>query len=87
MSTPKLDEERAGLRGAEIEKILRDDSAPQGNARWARFKDRLAIVLVIAVLAFFVFMMIDGSIENYRCRFIQFIMFECNRWDAKWTSG
>jgi hypothetical protein len=27
-------------------------------------------------------MMIDGSIENFRCSFVQFITFQCNRWDA-----
>jgi hypothetical protein len=45
-------------------------------------KDWLAIAAVILVLAFLVFMMIDGSIENLRCSFVQFITFECNRWDA-----
>jgi hypothetical protein len=27
-------------------------------------------------------MMIDGSSENFRCSFVQFITFECNRWGA-----
>jgi hypothetical protein len=55
---------------------------PTGRARWAVIRDRLAVVAVILVLAFLVFMMIDGSIENLRCSFVQFITFECNRWDA-----
>jgi hypothetical protein len=55
---------------------------PPPNLRWAVFKDRLAIASVIIVLLALVVMMIDGSIENFRCSFWQFITFECNRWDA-----
>jgi hypothetical protein len=52
--------------------------------KWATLKDRLAIAGVIVVLAILVFMMIDGSIVNYRCRFTEFITYQCNRWDASW---
>ena len=38
---------------------------PEGT-RWAGIKDRLAIIGVILVLAFLVFMMFDGSITNFR---------------------
>ena len=82
MSNPDTDDEQAGpsahLR-ARLEELRRQPK----NARWAVFKDRVAIVAVILVLALFVFMMIDGSIGNFRCSFVQFITFECNRWDAK----
>jgi hypothetical protein len=57
---------------------------PPPNLRWAVIKDRLAIASVIIVLLALVIMMIDGSIENFRCSFWQFITFECNRWDARW---
>ncbi len=51
---------------------------------WATLKDRLAVASAVVVLLILVFLMIDGSIENYRCSFWQFITFECNRWDARW---
>jgi hypothetical protein len=50
------------------------------RGRWAGIKDRLAIIAVILALAFFVFMMFDGSITNFRCTFAEFVTFECNRW-------
>jgi hypothetical protein len=54
------------------------------SSKWAVFKDRLAIVLVVlSVLALF-FLLIDGAIVNFRCSLWQFITFECNRWDASW---
>jgi hypothetical protein len=57
---------------------------PDPGGRWPVIKDRLAIASAIVVLLILVFLMIDGSIENYRCSFWQFITFECNRWDARW---
>ncbi|MND00026.1 hypothetical protein D3C83_185100 [compost metagenome] len=53
------------------------------KGRWAALKDRLAIVAVILVLAFLVFLMIDGSIVNFRCTFSEFVAFECNRWTGE----
>ena len=50
------------------------------NERWLVFKDRLAIALVILSLLALLFMMIDGSIMNFRCSFTEFITFQCNRW-------
>jgi hypothetical protein len=50
------------------------------STRWAEIKDRLAIIAVVLVLAFLVFMMFDGSITNFRCTFAEFVTFECNRW-------
>jgi hypothetical protein len=60
-------------------------STPQtpDPGRWATIKDRLAIASVVVVLLVLLFLMIDGSIENYRCRFTEFITFQCNRWDAR----
>jgi hypothetical protein len=52
------------------------------DSKWAVIKDRLAIASVVIVLLTLLFLMIDGSIENYRCSFWQFITFECNRWSA-----
>lgn len=57
-----------------------DTPAPPERTRWAGIRDRLAIVAVILVLAFLVFMMFDGSITNFRCTFAEFVTFECNRW-------
>ena len=51
-----------------------------GKGRWATIKDRLAIVAVILALALLGFLMVDGSIVNFRCTFAEFITFECNRW-------
>jgi len=55
---------------------------PSRDDRWATIKDRLAIVGVVIALLLLLFMMVDGSIMNFRCSFVQFITFECNRWDA-----
>lgn len=55
-----------------------NQEAPKG--RWGSIKDRFAVVALILVLAFFVFMMVDGSITNFRCTFAEFITLECNRW-------
>jgi hypothetical protein len=54
--------------------------APKENKRWSRIRDRLAFTAVILVLAILLFLMIDGSIVNFRCTFAEFITFECNRW-------
>lgn len=56
---------------------------PHPATRWAVLKDRLAIASVVVVLLILLFLMIDGSIENYRCSLWQFITFECNRWAAQ----
>jgi hypothetical protein len=81
MSKPDSDTDD-GDPWADIRKRLDDIGRRPQKGRWAVVKDRLAIVGVILVLAFLVFMMIDGSIENFRCSFVQFITFQCNRWDA-----
>jgi hypothetical protein len=59
---------------------LGDTAEQPESTSWAGLKDRLAIVAVILVLAFLVFMMFDGSITNFRCTFAEFVTFECNRW-------
>ena len=58
----------------------RDADAANKNERWLVFKDRLAIALVVLCLLALLFMMIDGSIMNFRCSFTEFITFQCNRW-------
>ena len=58
--------------------------SPHDGDRWAVIKDRLAIAAVILSLVFLLFLMVDGSIVNFRCTFVQFVTFECNRWDASW---
>ena len=55
---------------------------PPPDTKWAVIKDRLAIASVVVALLVLLFLMIDGSIENYRCSLWQFITFECNRWSA-----
>ena len=65
---------------ADIRARLDDLGRQQGGGRWAVIKDRLAIVAVILFLALFIFLMIDGSIMNFRCSFVEFITFVCNRW-------
>jgi hypothetical protein len=65
---------------ADIRARLEDLGRQQGGGRWAVLKDRLAIGAVILVLLLFFFLMIDGSIMNFRCSFVEFITFECNRW-------
>ena len=57
-----------------------DVDAAIRNERWLVFTDRLAIALVILSLLALLFMMIDGSIMNFRCSFTEFITFQCNRW-------
>ena len=57
---------------------------PHDDERWAVAKDRLAIAGVILSLVLLLFLMVDGSIVNFRCTFMQFITLECNRWDASW---
>jgi hypothetical protein len=81
MSKPELDNQDDDP-WADTRKRLDDIRRRPQHGRWAGVKDWLAIAAVILVLAFLVFMMIDGSIENLRCSFVQFITFECNRWDA-----
>ena len=50
------------------------------SRRWSVFKDRLAILALILVLAFLVFIIFDGWVVNFRCTFGEFVTFECNRW-------
>jgi len=69
---------------AELHRRFDDRLAPaKEKGRWAALKDRLAIVAVILVLAFLVFLMIDGSIVNFRCTFSEFVALECNRWTGE----
>jgi len=65
---------------ADIRAQLEDLGRQQSAGRWAVIKDRLAIVAVILVLLLFIFLMIDGSIMNFRCSLVEFVTFECNRW-------
>lgn len=65
---------------SDVRSRYEDIYRPAARGRWAAMKDRLAIVAVILVLAFLVFMMFDGSFTNFRCTFAEFVTFECNRW-------
>lgn len=60
------------------------DGKPGTVSKWAVFKDRLAITLVIIALLVLFFFLIDGAVVNLRCKFWDFITFQCNRWDARW---
>ena len=80
MSKEPLDERQDNLV-ADIKSRFGDlYQAPKENKRWSRVKDRLAITAVILLLALLVFLMVDGSIVNFRCTFAEFVTFECNRW-------
>ena len=68
----------ADVRGRFGDVYEKAGKAPRG--RWAVIKDRLAITAVILVLAALVFLMVDGSIVNFRCTFAEFVTLECNRW-------
>lgn len=83
MSKPEIDDRQDDARWADIRSRFGDIyEKPQsgGKGRWATIKDRLAIVAVILALALLAFLMVDGSIVNFRCTFAEFITFECNRW-------
>ena len=80
MSGPEHGQPQDKEPWAEIRTRLEDLGREQDGGRWAVLKDRLAIVAVILVLALFLFLMIDGSIVNFRCSFVEHITFVCNRW-------
>lgn len=80
MSEQVPDKQRDEDPWADIRTRLEDLGHQQGGGRWAAIKDRLAMVAVVFVLLLFLFLMIDGSITNFRCSFAEFITFECNRW-------
>lgn len=81
MSKQELDKQQDKDPWADIRARLEDLGRQQEDGgRLAVVKDRLAIVAVILVLALFLFFMIDGSIMNFRCSFVEYITFVCNRW-------
>ncbi|MEQ9639002.1 MAG: hypothetical protein RIM84_03180 [Alphaproteobacteria bacterium] len=51
--------------------------------RWAKAKDRFAILLVFVFLAIFGGMMFDTAIRNGQCDVIEFVTFKCNRWNVE----
>lgn len=66
---------------ADVRNRYADIYQPPGRpGRWARAKDRLAIAAVILVLALLGFLIMDGWVVNFRCTFMEFVTFECNRW-------
>jgi hypothetical protein len=80
MSERVPDKQQAEEPWADIRARLEDLGRKQDGGRWAVVKDRVAIGAVILVLALLLFLMIDGSIMNFRCSFVQYITFVCNRW-------
>ncbi len=83
MPNPEVDNKPDNQYLEELKGHLGDSAAGPKSGRWAKIKDRLAIVAVVLVLAFLVFMMFDGAIVNFRCTFAEFITFECNRWGGE----
>ena len=85
MLKPELDKnQQDDDRWADIRSRYADIyQAPREGGRWASFKDRLAILAVILVLALLGFLLMDGWVENYRCTFAEFVTFECNRWTGE----
>lgn len=63
-----LDDRQDDERWADIRKRLEEFGQEPQSGRWAVIKDRLAIAAGI------------GSIVNFRCSFVEFITFVCNRW-------
>lgn len=80
MPNSEIDNKRDNQYLEELKSRLGDSAEGPKRGRWAAIKDRLAIVAVVLVLAFLVFMMFDGAIVNFRCTFAEFVTFECNRW-------
>jgi hypothetical protein len=80
MPKPELDSRSDKDYLEDLRSRFSDTTEQPKRTRWAGIKDRLAIVAVILVLAFLVFMMFDGSITNFRCTFAEFVTLECNRW-------
>lgn len=80
MPNPEIDKKPDNRYLEDLKSRLGDGAEVPKSGRRAAIKDRLAIVAVVLVLAFLVFMMFDGAIVNFRCTFAEFITFECNRW-------
>jgi len=80
MPKPELDRRPDKDYMEDLRSRFGDTTGQPTSTRWAGIKDRLAIIAVVMVLAFLVFMMFDGSITNFRCTFAEFVTFECNRW-------
>lgn len=81
MSTPEPEKPQDAEYLAQLNRRFGDIVTPEKKkGRWATLKDRLAIVAVILVLALLAFLMVDGSIVNFRCTFAEFVTLECNRW-------
>lgn len=80
MPNPEIDKKPDNRYLEDLKSRLGGGAEVPRSGRWAAIKDRLAIVAVVLVLAFLVFMMFDGAIVNFRCTFAEFITFECNRW-------
>lgn len=83
MPNPDSDDKPGNQYLEDLRRRLGEGGEAPGGGRWASIKDRLAIVAVILVLAFIVFMMLDGAIVNFRCTFAEFITLECNRWGGE----
>ena len=73
------DDRWADIRSRYSDIYEKPDTGP-GKGRWATVKDRLAMVAVILVLALLGFLIMDGWVVNFRCTFVEFVTFECNRW-------
>ena len=80
MPKPEIDKKPDNQYLEDLKSRLGDGAEGPKSGRWAAIKDRLAIVAVVLVLAFLVFMMFDGAIVNFRCTFAEFVTLECNRW-------
>jgi hypothetical protein len=80
MPKPELDSRSDEEYLEDLRGRFGDTNEQPRRTRWAGLKDGIAIVAVILVLAFLLFMMFDGSITNFRCTFAEFVTLECNRW-------
>ncbi len=83
MPNPEIENKPHNQYLEDLKGRVGDSAEGPKSGRWAAIEDRLAIVAVVLVLAFLVFMMFDGAIVNFRCTFSEFITLECNRWGGE----
>lgn len=57
-------------------------SDKSGESRWVTIKYWLSIAGMVLALLLLLLMMMDGTVLNFRCSFVEFITFECNRWGS-----
>ena len=57
-----------------------DESKKSRETTWGIIKYRLTMLGVVLILVLLVLLMVDGTVFNFDCSFLDFISFQCNRW-------